>query len=81
MEKIWGPEVFEVKGGEGGRGGWGGAVSLGREDVGPQTAAAALSAPPITFTAVLARNAAAAQSAAALSKAAGGDALLSAGQA
>lgn len=42
-------------------------MSLGREDVGPQTASG-LSAPPITFTAVLARNAAAAQSAAVLFK-------------
>lgn len=70
MGKIWGPEVFEV----------GGAVSLSREDVGPQTAAAGLSAPPITFTAVLARNAAAAQCAAALLMTAGGDAVLSTSQ-
>lgn len=54
MKKICGPKVFEVER----------AVSLSKEDVGPQTAA--LSAPPSTFTDVLARNAADGQSAAAL---------------
>lgn len=49
------------------------SVCLGREDVGPQTAA--LPAPPITSTAVLARNAA--HSSAALLGTAGRDAVLS----